>query len=108
MVVARKAPLGPRYLTLADSLCASLIQGGVRPDLVLTTSYALSNYVLGATIAQISQGAVPGGIPDGGELVRRYPALAAAFDAGTPEWESAVEYGLDLLLQNVDSPDSTT
>lgn len=44
-VVTLRPPRGPAYLNFSETLCKRLQQDGV--DNVLTTAYAMSNYVLG-------------------------------------------------------------
>lgn len=94
--VMRQPPLGPGYLALSDRLCALLSERGVPDEELLSTSYAMSDFVIGCVLAQRNAESAgqqwPASLED-----RGYPHLHRAVSAHQPTWEAVTRHGLERL-----------
>ncbi len=96
--VMRRTPLGPGYLALSNRLCALLSERGVPDEELLSTSYAMSDFVLGCATAQRNAHASDQQWP--ASLVEGYPHLRRAVSAHQPSWEAVARRGLERLAGN--------
>ncbi|GAB2751312.1 hypothetical protein GCM10027174_27580 [Salinifilum aidingensis] len=104
--VMRRPPLGPGYLALSDRLCALLSERGVPDEELLSTSYAMSDFVLGCVLAQRHAETASQQWP-ASMVNNNHPHLHRAVSAHQPSWQAVIRRGLERLAGNYSSPPYT-
>lgn len=97
--VVRRPPLGPGYLALSERLCVLLSERGVSDEKLLSTSYAMSDFVLGCVVAQRHTETANQQWPIS-MVNHNYPHLYRAVSAHQPSWQEVIRSGLERLAGN--------
>ncbi|MEV0082925.1 TetR/AcrR family transcriptional regulator [Saccharopolyspora sp. NPDC050642] len=98
--------LGPSMLARNECLHAVLARGGFNSPYLTDAAYALSNYVIGSTIMQLSwhtQGDAARDNAASHIIANRdtYPTLAAHLATANTDWDTSFSRGLNGLLDGL-------
>ncbi|WP_460748386.1 TetR/AcrR family transcriptional regulator C-terminal domain-containing protein [Nocardiopsis oceani] len=100
--------LGPNMLAREEYLHAVLANAGFTPPKLNDTAYALSNYVIGATLMQASWHSQEAGARKAADdhvqaNSDRYPSLARNRSVADTDWGASFAHGLESLLDGLSS-----
>lgn len=99
--------LGPNVLARTEFLHAALVSAGFEGRPLVTAAYALSNYVIGSALMQVSSaGEDEAAVREAADAHLaanrdRYPSLAAHGHVSGNDWDTAFAQGLACLLDGL-------